>query len=315
MTMNGISSAMQAATISPTCRSADLDCTRQVYNALTIDVEDYYHVEAFQRVIRREDWHRYEPRIYNNTLKILELLARHGIQATFFILGWVAEQTPGVVKEIQAAGHDIASHGYAHQIIYEQTPDEFANDLRRSLEIIEDVTGVKVLGYRAPCFSVTKRSLWAIEIMQSFGLAYDSSVFPILHDIYGIPDAPRHPYQIADGFWEFPMTTVRVFGKNIPIGGGGYLRIFPYWLTRWGIDRANSAGESAVVYLHPWELDPGHPRIKTSPLNHFRHYINLEKTEGRLDALCRDFKFTSLRGLLDGFSIFPSQQNWVPLQT
>lgn len=299
MTVNCTSSAAQAATISPTCRSADLDCTSHVYNALTIDVEDYYHVEAFQRVIRREDWHRYEPRIYNSTLKILDLLARHGIQATFFILGWVAEQTPGIVKEIQAAGHDIASHGYAHQIIYEQTPDEFANDLRRSLEILEDITGAKVLGYRAPCFSVTKRSLWAIEIMQSFGLAYDSSVFPILHDIYGIPDAPRHPYQIAEGFWEFPMSTVQVFGKNIPIGGGGYLRIFPYWWTRWGIRKANSAGQPAIVYLHPWELDPGHPRIKTSPLNHFRHYINLEKTESRLDALCKDFKFTSLRGLLD----------------
>ena len=299
MTVNDASSVTQAAMISPTWRSVRLDGTRQVFNALTIDVEDYYHVEAFQAVIRREDWHRYEPRIYRNTMKILELLARHGIQATFFILGWVAEQTPGIVKEIQSAGHEIGSHGYAHQVIYQQTPDEFAEDLRRSLAIIEGITGEKVLGFRAPSFSITNRSLWAIEIMQSFGLAYDSSVFPIVHDIYGIPDAPRHPYQIADGFWEFPMTTVQVFGKNIPIGGGGYFRIFPYWLTRWGIDRANSAGESAVVYLHPWELDPGHPRIKTSPLNHFRHYINLEKTESRLDALCKDFKFTSLRGLLD----------------
>ena len=278
-------------------------------NALTIDVEDYYHVEAFQAVIQRKDWDSYEPRIYNNTLKILEVLARHGIEATFFILGWVAEHTPSVVKEIQAAGHEIASHGYAHKIIYQQTPDEFAHDVQRSLEIIEDITGAKVLGYRAPCFSVTKRSIWAIEILQSFGLAYDSSVFPILHDIYGIPDAPRHPYQIAAGFWEFPMTTVQVMGKNIPIGGGGYLRLFPYWLTRWGIDRANSAGESAVVYLHPWEVDPGHPKIKTSSLNYFRHYINLEKTESRLDALCEDFKFTSLRGLLSDLTGLSSQEN------
>lgn len=271
----------------------------RVVNGLTIDVEDYYHVEAFQSVIRRENWDGYERRVYNSTLKILDLLARQGIQATFFILGWVAERTPGIVKEIQAAGHDIGSHGYAHQRIYQQTPDEFAADLRRSLDVIEEITGTKVLGFRAPSFSVTKRSLWAIEILQSFGLAYDSSVFPIIHDIYGIPDAPRHPYQIAQGFWEFPMSTVRILGKNMPIGGGAYFRVFPYWLTRWGIRHLNSAGEPAIVYLHPWELDPGHPRIKTSALNHFRHYANLEKTEARLAALCRDFRFTSLRGLLN----------------
>ena len=310
MTVNFTSSATQAAALRQ--RGVPQTSTLpQMYNALTIDVEDYFHVEAFQRVIRREDWHRYAPRIYHSTLKILDLLARHGIRATFFILGWVAEKTPGIVKEIQAAGHEIGSHGYAHQVIYQQTPDEFAEDLRRSLEIIEEITGEQVLGFRAPSFSITNRSLWAIEIMQSFGLVYDSSVFPIVHDIYGIPDAPRHPYQIAGGFWEFPMTTVRVMGKNIPIGGGGYLRIFPYWLTRWGIDRVNSAGESAVVYLHPWELDPGHPRIKTSPLNHFRHYINLAKTEGRLDALCKDFKFKSIRGLLDDRAVLPAQENAV----
>jgi polysaccharide deacetylase family protein (PEP-CTERM system associated) len=267
-------------------------------NALTFDIEDYYHVEAFQSVIRREDWHGYERRVYNSTLKILEILGRSGIEATFFILGWVAEHTPGIVKEIQAAGHDIASHGYAHQIIYHQTPEQFAGDVQRSLRVIEDITGEKVLGFRAPSFSVTKRSLWAIEILQSLGLAYDSSVFPIIHDLYGIPDAPRRPYQIAAGFWEFPMTTIRVLGANLPVGGGAYLRVFPYWWTRWGIRQANSDGGPAVVYLHPWELDPGHPRIKTSRLNHFRHYTNLEKTEERLVALCRDFQFTSLRRLL-----------------
>jgi polysaccharide deacetylase family protein (PEP-CTERM system associated) len=215
----------------------------------------------------------------------------------------VAERTPAVVKEIQAAGHDIASHGYAHQIIYHQTPEQFAQDVRRSLQVIEDITGNKVLGFRAPSFSVTKRSLWAIEILQSLGLAYDSSVFPILHDLYGIPDAPRRPYQIAEGFWEFPMTTIRVLGANLPVGGGAYLRVFPYWWTRWGIRQANSDIGPAVVYLHPWELDPGHPRIKTSRLNHFRHYTNLEKTEDRLVALCNDFHFTSLRRLLDGMAV------------
>jgi polysaccharide deacetylase family protein (PEP-CTERM system associated) len=266
---------------------------------MTFDVEDYYHVEAFQSVIQRQDWDSYERRVYNSTLKILEILSRYGITATFFILGWVAEHTPGVVKEIQAAGHEIGSHGYAHQIIYHQTPDEFAADVRRSLEIIEGITGEKVLGFRAPSFSVTKHSLWAIEILQSFGLTYDSSVFPIIHDLYGIPDAPRHPYQIAEGFWEFPMTTIRILGANLPVGGGAYFRIFPYWWTRWGIRQANSDGDPAVVYLHPWELDPGHPKIKTSRINHFRHYANLEKTEDRLVALCRDFRFTSLLGLLD----------------
>lgn len=271
----------------------------QSVNALTFDVEDYYHVEAFHSVIQRQDWDGYERRVYNSTLKILEILARRGITATFFILGWVAEHTPDVVKEIQAAGHEIGSHGYAHQIIYHQTPDEFTADVRRSLEIIEAITGEKVHGFRAPSFSVTKRSLWAIEILQSFGLTYDSSVFPIIHDLYGIPDAPRHPYQIAPGFWEFPMTTIRILGANLPVGGGAYFRVFPYWWTRWGIRQANSDGDPAVVYLHPWELDPGHPKIKTSRINHFRHYANLEKTEDRLVALCRDFRFTSLLGLLD----------------
>jgi polysaccharide deacetylase family protein (PEP-CTERM system associated) len=272
---------------------------RQSLNAMTFDVEDYYHVEAFQSVIQREDWDNYEGRVYNSTLKILEILSRYGIKATFFILGWVAEHTPEIVKEIQAAGHEIGSHGYAHRIIYQQTRDEFADDVRRSLEIIEGITGEKVLGFRAPSFSVTKRSLWAIEILQSLGLAYDSSVFPIIHDLYGIPDAPRHPYQIAAGFWEFPMTTIRMLGANLPVGGGAYLRLFPYWWTRWGIRRANSNGVPAVVYLHPWEVDPGHPKIKTSRINQLRHYINLEKTEDRLVALCRDFRFTSLHGLLD----------------
>jgi polysaccharide deacetylase family protein (PEP-CTERM system associated) len=276
-----------------------MTASRQAINAMTFDVEDYYHVEAFQSVIQRENWDSYESRVYNSTLKILEILSRYGIKATFFILGWVAEHTPEIVKEIQAAGHEIGSHGYAHQIIYQQTPDEFAVDVRRSLEIIEGITGEKVLGFRAPSFSVTKRSLWAIEILQSLGLAYDSSVFPIIHDLYGIPDAPRHPYQIADGFWEFPMTTIRILGANLPVGGGAYLRIFPYWWTRWGIRRANSNGGPAVVYLHPWEVDPGHPKIKTSRINQLRHYVNLEKTEDRLVALCRDFRFTSLHGLLD----------------
>ena len=272
---------------------------RSVVNALTIDVEDWYHVHAFQKVIRRQDWSRYESRVFNNTMKILELLAKHGIQATFFILGWVAEQTPRVVKEIQAAGHEIGSHGYAHQLIYDQTPDEFAADLQRSLEIIEGITGLKVRGFRAPSFSVTRGSFWSIEIMRSLGITYDSSVFPILHDNYGIPGSPRHPYQIAEGIREFPMTTVRVLGRNLPIAGGAYLRVFPYWLTRWGIHQVNSAGEPAIVYVHPWELDPEQPVIKSSRLSHFRHYANLDKTEDRLTALCKDFRFTSLRSLLE----------------
>lgn len=276
-----------------------MTAAHQRVNAMSFDVEDYYHVEAFQSVVRREDWEGYESRVCHSTLKILDILGRYGIKATFFILGWVAEHTPVIVKEIQAAGHEIGSHGYAHRIIYQQTPDEFANDVRRSLEIIEGITGEKVLGFRAPSFSLTKRSLWAIDVLQSFGFTYDSSVFPIIHDLYGIPDAPRQPYQIAAGFWEFPMTTIRILGANLPVGGGAYLRIFPYWWTRWGIRRANSDGGPAVVYLHPWEVDPEHPKIKTTRINHLRHYANLEKTENRLVALCRDFRFTSLRSVLD----------------
>jgi polysaccharide deacetylase family protein (PEP-CTERM system associated) len=267
-------------------------------NALTVDVEDYFHVEAFKSVVRREDWDCCEPRVVASTLKILDVLARSGVRATFFVLGWVAERSPELVKEIHAAGHEVGSHGYAHQAIFEQTPREFADDVRRSLDAIEGVTGEKVLGYRAPTFSITRRSLWAIDILKSLGFAYDSSVFPIVHDIYGIPDAPRRPYQIADGLWEFPMTTVRLFRTNLPVGGGAYLRLFPYWFTRLGIRRVNAAGNPAIVYVHPWEVDPDHPRIRTSRLNHFRHYVNLTKTESRLAGLCRDFRFVRVRDLL-----------------
>ena len=268
-------------------------------NALTIDVEDYYHVSGFNSVIKFADWENLESRLDISMGKILKILSHYGVKATFFVLGWVAEKFPTVVKAIHQAGHEIASHSYAHRLIYDQTPDEFQVDMQRSLEVIHSIIGKEVIGYRAPSFSITKQTLWALDIMQNLGIIYDSSVFPTHHDRYGIPDAPVAPYEIRPGLWEFPITTVQVLGYNFPVGGGGYMRLYPYLLTRWGIQRVNSQGRPAVVYVHPWELDPDQPKIENvSLLNRFRHYQNLDKTEARLRALLRDFKFAPMGEVL-----------------
>lgn len=267
-------------------------------NAFTIDVEDYYHVSNFESIVQFSDWNSYESRVVRNTDKLLELLAKEGIKGTFFVLGWVAENFPEVVTKIKSAGHEIASHGYAHKLVYNQTPEEFTLDLKKSVDMIENLIGDKVLGFRAASFSITQKSMWAIDILKAQGLKYDSSVFPILHHRYGIPDAPTHPYQIREGFWEFPMTTINFFGKNVPICGGGYLRLYPYWLTRLGIKQLNKKGKPVIVYAHPWEIDTEQPRLESTLLNKFRQYHNLEKTEARLRALCRDFQFASVRDVL-----------------
>jgi polysaccharide deacetylase family protein (PEP-CTERM system associated) len=266
-------------------------------NALTIDVEEHFQVHAFETMIDRADWDSYPSRVGDNTRRILRLLAKHDVRATFFVLGWVADRHPDLVREIAAGGHEIGTHGYWHELIYRQTPAEFAADLNLSLQTIERAsTGVQLAGYRAPAFSVTRQSLWALDILGEYGIKYDSSIFPLAaHDRYGINNADRFANKVQDSLWEFPVSTVRLGKHNLPVAGGGYFRLSPLWITRQAIRHINAEGHPAVVYLHPWEFDPDQPRISNAPLlSRFRHYVNLEKTESRLGALLEEFQFGTM---------------------
>lgn len=270
-------------------------------NVITIDVEDYYHVSAFESVVSVSDWPRHESRVERNTRLLLDILDEAHTFATFFVLGWIAERHPDLVKEIARRGHEIASHGYMHQRVYTQTPEKFREETRLSKKILEDVTGKPVSGYRAASYSITLKSLWALDILIEEGFLYDSSIFPVVHDRYGIPNAKRfsHVIQCSAGtLLEHPLSTLR-FGKvNVPFGGGGYLRLFPYSLTKWAIKRLNRLEKQpAIVYLHPWEVDPEQPRIKGGLLSKFRHYVNLGKTEQTLKNLLSDFQFVPMREL------------------
>ncbi len=266
-------------------------------NALSIDVEDYFHVHAFASVIDRSQWDSYPSRVVENTRRVLRLLEEHGTRATFFVLGWVAERQPELIRQIWAGGHEIASHGYWHQLVYRQTPEEFVEDLRRSVSAIREACpAVCLRGYRAPSFSITKRSAWALNLLPDLGFCYDSSVSPVsIHDVYGMADAPRFAHRIHPRLFEFPPSTVRCVKRNWPIAGGGYFRLFPFWLTCRAIRGINAENHPAVVYLHPWELDPDQPRIRHAPLlSRFRHYNNLQKTERRLQMLLKRFRFAPL---------------------
>lgn len=269
-----------------------------VVNALTIDVEDYYHVSAFDGVVSRDQWDQLPSRVVDNTSRLLDLLAEHEVRATFFVLGWVAERHPALVRRIAALGHEVASHSYWHRLVYELTPDGFREDLARARAVLEDAAGVRVLGFRAPSYSVTARSLWALDVLMDEGYTFDASIFPIHHDRYGIPDAPRHPHLIErDGgsLVEIPASTVRAGGMNWPIAGGGYFRLLPYAWTRWGIARVNARERRAVVfYLHPWEIDPDQPRLPAGRVTRLRHYCNLAATEGRLRQLLQQFRFAPI---------------------
>jgi polysaccharide deacetylase family protein (PEP-CTERM system associated) len=268
---------------------------RDVVNAMTIDVEDYFQVSAFEQHLSRDNWDGMESRVCRNTDRLLEMFAQAGVRGTFFVLGWVAERHPSLVRRIAAAGHEIASHGHEHRLVYEQTPAEFAADLKRSRAVLEDASGQMVIGYRAPSYSITRRSLWALDVLIEHGYTYDASIYPIHHDRYGIPDAPRHIHRIdrAGGhIWELPGSTTRLGGANLPIGGGGYFRLLPYAWTRRGIDRLNTVErEPAIFYLHPWEVDPAQPRMKVGAVSRFRHYRNLDQTEKRLRQLLQEFRF------------------------
>lgn len=278
-----------------------------IVNAMTIDVEDYFQVSAFEGVVPRTEWDRLESRVTTNTERLLELFGEHSVTGTFFVLGWVAERVPQLVARIAAAGHEIASHGYAHRLIYHQSPDEFREDVRRAKSVIENASGQRVRGYRAPSYSITTRSLWALDVLLEEGHDYDSSIFPIRHDRYGIPRSPRHPYVLSRderSIVEAPASTVRVASMNLPVAGGGYFRILPYAWTRWGLNRLNRReGRPAIFYLHPWEIDPDQPRLAAGWLSEFRHYRNLHKTERRLRRLLQHFAFGPLGALLDRSSL------------
>ena len=264
-----------------------------IANAMTIDVEDYFQVSAFSSVIRRGDWERFPRRVERNVDRILELLAQHDARATFFTLGWIAERHPQLVRRIVAAGHELASHGYAHQRVTDMTRDEFREDVIRTKSLLEDIGGIEVKGYRAPSFSIGKRNWWALELLSDARYRYSSSVYPIRHDHYGVPDAPRFAFMAHASLVEVPITTVSAFSRNWPAGGGGYFRLLPYALSRSLIRRVNSREkQSCIFYFHPWELDFEQPRPAGLSLKtRFRHYVNLRRTERRLERLFTDFRW------------------------
>jgi polysaccharide deacetylase family protein (PEP-CTERM system associated) len=272
-------------------------------NAMTVDVEDYFQVSAFEASVPRSSWDSLESRVVANTDRLLDLFEQAGLHATFFVLGWIAERHPALVRRIAAAGHELGSHGFAHRLVYDQSPSEFREDLRRSRGAISSAASVPVHGYRAPSFSITSRSLWALDIIREEGFTYDASVFPIRHDRYGLPSSPRHFHAMerrGGTLWECPGSTVRLAGTNLPVAGGGYFRLLPYAWTRWGISRLNRReGRAAVFYLHPWEIDPGQPRLPGSRLSRFRHYRNLHKTDSRLRRLLSEFDFAPLGQVLE----------------
>lgn len=277
-----------------------------MHNALTIDVEDYFHVTAFERYVNREKWDDYPLRVNDNTLHILDIMDEFSVQATFFVLGWVAERVPSLVRKIYEKGHEIACHGYGHQLIYQIGPERFREDIRKSKILLEDICGVKVNGYRAPSYSITKESLWAFDILAEEGFLYDSSIFPIVHDIYGMPQAERFPYEVytkAGVLREFPMSTLQFSLTRkkicIPVAGGGYLRLFPVWFIKKAIKSINaSEGQPAVIYFHPWEIDAEQPRIRAGLKSRFRHYLNIGKTAGRVRTLLSSFEFKSMGNVL-----------------
>ncbi|NMT63805.1 XrtA system polysaccharide deacetylase [Marinobacter orientalis] len=285
--------------------------TEQIDNALTIDVEDYFQVAALAEAVRREDWHSMEYRVEANTHRLLELLDSHNTRATFFTLGWVAEKSPQLVRDIQKAGHEVASHGYSHQLIYNQTPEVFREETRRSKQILEDITGEPITGYRAASYSITSQSRWALDILAEEGFVWDSSIFPVHHDRYGMPGTPRWPHRLTTDkgheLAEFPLSTLKFPGYTLPIAGGGYFRLFPYWFSRWGLGSINRQGQPFVFYLHPWEVDPDQPRLDVKWFSRFRHYNNLDVCEHRLDKLLGHFRFTAMGDVLTNLKLLEKE--------
>ena len=274
-------------------RPADRSSDARITNAMTVDVEDYFQVSALANKVNRSEWDDYPCRVEQNVEAILALFAERKVTATFFTLGWVAERYPGLIRRIVETGHELASHGFEHVRVREQAPSEFREDVRSTKRLLEDVASVPVNGYRAASFSIDERTAWAFEVLGEEGYAYSSSIYPIRHDLYGSPEAPRFAYRPAggNGIVEIPITTVTLFGRNLPCGGGGYFRLLPYAVSRWAMRRVNRRdGQPCVFYFHPWELDPGQPRLHdVSFKTRFRHYTNLDRMEQRLRATLADF--------------------------
>jgi polysaccharide deacetylase family protein (PEP-CTERM system associated) len=277
--------------------------TRQpIFNALTVDVEDYYMVSAFSDVVKFEDWHTYESRIEHNTYKIVNLLNEYKVKATFFVLGWIAQHHPDLIREIHSTGHEIACHGYNHKLVYHLTHEQFRKDVRMAKHILEDITGTPVVGYRAASYSIVKKNLWALDVLIEEGFQYDSSIFPIHHDRYGFPEAERFPHIIQRSIGtilEFPPSTYRLFKQNIPVAGGGYLRLYPFQLTKAAIKRINEKENNiAILYIHPWEIDEHQPRLNGKWQSKMRHYINLKSTMPKLTTFLNEFRFKPLSSFL-----------------
>lgn len=276
---------------------------KSLLNAISVDVEDYFHASAFDRVVPRASWDEYESRVEANTHRLLDLFDEQKVRGTFFVLGWVAKKFPSLVRDIASRGHELASHGFHHQLVYMLTPAQFRDDIRRAKVAIEQAAGVRVRGYRAPSFSIIRSSLWALDVLIDEGHTYDASIFPIHHDRYGIADAPRASHLIqrpAGSIVELPASTVRIGSTNYPIAGGGYFRLFPYAATKWGISRVNTRdGEPVVLYLHPWEVDPDQPRLKASRTTQLRHHVGMNTTMDKLRQVTTDFSFGPIIDVLD----------------
>ena len=269
-------------------------------NAISIDLEDWFCAFNMTRFIGRDEWEKCELRVVANTERILRLLDSHNVHATFFVLGWIAERTPDLIREIASAGHEIATHGYDHLLLTGSTESEFEEDLRKGLGALR-ACGIEspVSGYRAPSFTIVSGTMWALRVLEKFDIRYDSSVFPVgFHPDYGIADASLAPYRITDRIIEFPLSCVELLGKRFPCSGGAYFRLFPYAYTKWCFNRINAEGRPAVFYLHPWEIDPGQPRIRLPLSKRIRHYHGLARTEGKLKRLLDDFEFTTIREVL-----------------
>jgi polysaccharide deacetylase family protein (PEP-CTERM system associated) len=261
-------------------------------NAMTVDVEDYFQVSAFEKVISRDSWDSMPVRVEKNTHRVMDIFAEHDVKATFFMLGWVADRYPGLVERITKEGHELASHGYAHLRVTSQTRAEFREDIDRTKRLLEDMSGTEVKGYRAPSYSIGKANLWAHEEIQEAGYQYSSSVYPVHHDLYGFPEAPRYMFKCREKLIEIPISTLPFGKRNIPIGGGGYFRLYPYALSRWAINKVNTdENKSTLFYFHPWEIDPDQPRQQASLKSRFRHYLNLGRMENRLHSLLKDFNW------------------------
>jgi len=275
-------------------------------NAFTIDVEDYFHVAAFSNVINQNNWDAMKSHVVKNTHRMMQILANANVTATFFILGWVAERNRALVKEIYQSGHEIACHGYSHKLIYRQSQKEFSEETKTAKNILEDIIGESIKGYRAASYSITKKSLWALDILGECGFEYDSSIFPVRHDNYGIVNSPRLPYKIITkngcSIKEFPLSTLKLLKYNLPIAGGGYFRLFPYLFSKTAF-RAINRMNPFVFYIHPWEIDKRQPRIKASLISRFRHYNNIDVCEARLTKLLTDFNFTTMENVLSTANI------------